>query len=105
MSRLQHISLLKVIGDDIMRLKGLMLLSVLLLITAMSVVYLSHLNRELMAEREVLLQQRDALDVEWRHLVIEQTALAEHNRIEQLAQRNLSMQRPDDKQEVLVPWR
>lgn len=105
MSKLQQISLLTVIGEDIRRLRGLMLLSTLLLITALAVVYLSHLNRELMVEREGLLQERDALDVEWRHLVIEQTALAEHNRIEQLAQTNLQMARPAENQEVLVPWR
>lgn len=105
MNRLQQTSLLRVIREDMRRLRGLLTLSVMLLITAMSIVYLSHLNRELMVEREALLQQRDELDIEWRHLVIEQTALAEHNRIEQLAQTNLQMQRPAGHQEVLVPWR
>lgn len=105
MNKLQQASLLQVIGKDLRRLRGLLVLSLLVLSTALMVVYMSHLNRELMAEREQLLQQRDALDVEWRHLVIEQSALAEHSRIEQLAQRNLSMQRPGDAQEVLVPWR
>lgn len=105
MNTLQQTSLLRVIREDMRRLRGLLTLSVMLLITAMSIVYLSHLNRELMVEREALLQQRDELDIEWRHLVIEQTALAEHNRIEQLAQTNLQMQRPAGHQEVLVPWR
>ncbi|MCC5879809.1 MAG: cell division protein FtsL [Idiomarina sp.] len=105
MSRLQQTSLLHIIYDDLKRLRGLVLLSTLVVITSLLVVYLSHQSRELMADRETLLQQRDALDVEWRHLVIEQSALAEHSRIEQLAQRNLQMQRPDDDQEVLIPWR
>lgn len=105
MNKLQQASLLQVISKDIRRLRGLLVLSLLVLCTALMVVYMTHLNRELMAEREQLLQQRDALDVEWRHLVIEQSALAEHSRIEQLAQRNLSMQRPSEAQEVLVPWR
>ena len=105
MNTLQQTSLLTVISEDLGRIRGLLTLSALLLITALAVVYLSHLNRELMVEREQLLQQRDELDVEWRHLIIEQTALAEHSRIEQLAQADLQMQRPAENQEVLVPWR
>ena len=105
MNKLQQTSLLTVINDDLGRIRGLLTLAALLLITALAMVYLSHLNRELVVERELLLQERDELDVEWRHLVIEQTALAEHNRIEQLAQVNLQMQRPAESQEVLVPWR
>lgn len=105
MSRLQQTNLLHIIFADLKRLRGLLLLTVLLVVSSLVVVYLSHQSRELMAEREDLLRERDALDVEWRHLVIEESALAEHSRIEQLAQRNLQMQRPDDDQEVLVPWR
>ena len=105
MNKLQQTSLLNVISEDLARVRGLLILSALLLVTALAVVYLSHLNRELMVERELLLQQRDELDVEWRHLIIEQTALAEHSRIEQLAQANLQMQRPAESQEVMVPWR
>ena len=105
MNKLQQTSLLTVISEDLGRIRGVLTLSALLLITALAVVYLSHLNRELMVEREQLLQQRDELDVEWRHLIIEQTALAEHSRIEQLAQADLQMQRPAENQEVLVPWR
>lgn len=105
MNKLQQTSLLTVISEDLGRIRGMLTLSALLLITALAVVYLSHLNRELMVEREQLLQQRDELDVEWRHLIIEQTALAEHSRIEQLAQADLQMQRPAENQEVLVPWR
>lgn len=105
MSRLQQTNLLRIILADLKRLRGLLLLTALLVITSLMVAYLSHQSRELMAEREDLLRERDALDIEWRHLVIEESALAEHSRIEQLAQRNLQMQRPDDEQEVLVPWR
>lgn len=105
MNRRQQVSLLRVIAEDLRHFRGLIMLALLALSSALMVVYMSHLNRELIVEREELIQARDALDVEWRHLVIEQTALAEHNRIEQLAVRNLAMQRPDDDQEVLVPWR
>lgn len=105
MSRLQASSLLRVIYQDLMRHRGLAAWSFLLLATSLAVVYMTHLNRELVGERQQLLQVRDELDVEYRHLIIEQTALAEHSRIEQIAMRDLDMQRPDDDQEVLVPWR
>lgn len=100
-----HRGLLQVLLSDLARYRGLVFWCIVLVISALATVYITHLNRELMAERESLLQQRDALDVEWRHLVLEQTALAEHSRIERLASRELGLQRPRDEQEVLVPWR
>ena len=105
MNKLQQTNLLKVIGADLQRHRGLLFLASLTVATALAVVYLSHLNRDLVVEREELLRERDELDVEWRHLVIEQTSLAEHSRIEHLATQELSMQRPSEAQEVLLPWR
>ncbi|RUO26627.1 cell division protein FtsL [Aliidiomarina minuta] len=105
MSAIQHSSLLRVIYQDLVRFRGLLFWALLVLISSLAVIYLTHANRELIAERETLLQARDELDVEWRHLVIEQSSLAEHSRIEHLATRDLNMQRPGEEQEVLVPWR
>lgn len=99
-----HQGLLQVIWADVRNYRGLLLWSVLALVSALAAVYLTHLNRELLAQREILLQQRDAIDVEYRHLILEQNTLGEHNRIESLARRELGMQRPQDEQEVLVPW-
>jgi cell division protein FtsL len=42
------------------------------------------------------------LDVEWRHLIIEQSALTEHNRIERAVQEKLNMRRPNREDEVLL---
>jgi cell division protein FtsL len=42
------------------------------------------------------------LDVEWRHLVLEQSALSEHNRIETLVEKKLDMHRPEPDEEVMV---
>lgn len=100
-----HQALLQIILADIKQYRGLLVWLVVALGSALLTVYLTHLNRELLAEREELLKYRDAIDVEYRHLVIEQTTLSSHNRIESLAQRELGMQRPTEAQEVLVPWR
>lgn len=103
--QLFHSGLLKVLLTDFRQFRGLLCWALLALVSALVTVYLTHQHRELMVEREQLLQERDELDVEWRHLVVEQTALTEHSRIEELARRELGMQRPDEAQEVLVPWR
>lgn len=106
MKRLQlHTQLVKEISHDLFRYRGLLLCTLVAVCSAFIVVYQAYLYRDLMAEREVFYSERDALDVEWRHLLVEQNALAEHSRIEQLARRELGLQRPEEAQEVLVPWR
>ena len=46
--------------------------------------------------------EKDQLDVEWRHLILEQSALTEHNRIENLVKTQLKMHRPSPEEEVVV---
>ena len=48
------------------------------------------------------MQEKDQLDVEWRNLVLEQSALTEHNRIEALVTSQLNMHRPLPSEEVVV---
>ena len=79
-----------------------LLLFVAVLGSAIAVVLSAHNTRQLWIEHEKLIQQKDQLDVEWRHLVIEQSALTEHNRIEQLVSDTLNMRRPTADDEVLV---
>lgn len=70
--------------------------------SAIGVVLSAHHNRQLSMQHESLIQEKDDLDVEWRHLIIEQSALTEHNRIEQLVSEQLNMRRPNPEDEVLV---
>jgi cell division protein FtsL len=70
--------------------------------SAIAVILAAHHNRQLSIQYETLIQEKDALDVEWRHLIIEQSALTEHNRIEQLVKQQLDMRRPTREDEVLV---
>ncbi|WP_110429692.1 cell division protein FtsL [Glaciecola sp. KUL10] len=70
--------------------------------SAIAVILAAHHNRQLSIQYETLIQEKDSLDVEWRHLIIEQSALTEHNRIEQLVKQQLDMRRPTRDDEVLV---
>lgn len=82
-----------------------LVLFVLVVTTALGIIYVAHVNRVLTIERDQLSQARDQLDIEWRHLLIEQNALTEHSRVERIAMEQLNMVRPQPQQEVLVPWR
>ncbi|WP_417682270.1 cell division protein FtsL [Pseudidiomarina aquimaris] len=97
-------SLLTVLFSDLRRQKLVLLLFVCIIATAFAVIYVAHANRLLTIERDDLLSQRDQIDIEWRHLQIEQTALTEHSRVERIASQRLGMVRPEGEQEVLVPW-
>ncbi len=83
----QHISIKGVVIT-------LMLLSVLLL-SAIGVVYSSHLSRQLFAEQAVLLEKNDQLQLEWAQLLLEQSAWSAPNRIESVASDELEMVSPE----------
>ncbi|HEU4485374.1 MAG TPA: cell division protein FtsL [Povalibacter sp.] len=78
------------------------LLGVLLLATAVAVVWSKHETRSLFIELQGLNKQRDALDIEWGQLKIEQSAWATHGRVEQTARADLKMviPKPDEVQLV-----
>jgi cell division protein FtsL len=75
---------------------------ILVVFSAFSVIYFTHLNRQSTSSLEVLLAERDELDIEWRNLLIEQNSLAEHSAIESKAQKLLKMKRPTAKTEVII---
>ncbi|MDX1453568.1 MAG: cell division protein FtsL, partial [Oleiphilaceae bacterium] len=72
----------------------LMLLTVLLM-SAIGVVYSSHLSRQLFAEQAVLLERNDQLQLEWAQLLLEQSAWSTPNRIESVASDELKMVAPE----------
>jgi cell division protein FtsL len=63
---------------------------------------MAHLNRQLTIQQDLNYQQRDQLDTEWRNLLLEQRALAEHSRVEEIARRQLNMQRPSGDRDIRV---
>lgn len=71
---------------------------VALLSAAIAVVWSKHQARSLFIELQALHAERDALDIEWGQLKLEQSAWAMHGRVEQTARLNLQMvvPRPDE---------
>jgi cell division protein FtsL len=69
-----------------------------LLAAAIAVVWSKHQARSLFIELQALHSERDALDIEWGQLKLEQSAWAMHGRVEQTARMNLQMvvPRPDE---------
>lgn len=59
--------------------------------SAIGVVYSKHVSRDLTSEWEQAELSRDQLEVEWRNLRLEQSAMAEHSRVEDIARQRLRM--------------
>ena len=104
MTKQRYPSLTKMVLQDLVQHKWIVLLGVVVVFNALSIVYVAHLNRQLTAERDDLLSYRDTLDREWRHLVIEQNALTEHSWVERIAQQQLGMRDVTSETEVMVSW-
>ncbi|WP_315709305.1 cell division protein FtsL [Brenneria uluponensis] len=91
------------IGEDLLRNGKLpLLLLIAVLVSALLVVTTTHRTRLLTAQREQLLLERDALDIEWRNLILEENVLGDHSRIEQIATEKLHMEHVDPSQENIV---
>ena len=78
------------------------LLLIAVVVSAVLVVTTTHKTRLLTAQREQLVLERDALDIEWRNLILEENALGDHSRVERIATEKLQMQHVDPSQENIV---
>lgn len=90
------------IWQDILQHIVSYILLALVVVSAFSVIYYTHVNRQKTSELELLFTQRDNLDIEWRNLLLEQNSLAEHSAIESKATKLLNMKRPDAKSEIII---
>lgn len=75
----------------------------LLLISSLGVVVSAHENRELFNTLSQLQAERDGYQREWSQLLLEQSALSAHGRVEQLASERFGMSVPGKEDVVLVP--
>ena len=71
------------------------LLIIAVLMSAVGLVYSKHLSRKLFVELQQLKQQVTDLDTEWGRLQLEQSAWADHGRIEKIARKRLLMKQPE----------
>lgn len=68
--------------------------AVVCVLSAIALVYTKHESRKLFVELEALTEERDALNIEWGQLQIEQSTWAQHARIEKVATDDLALVRP-----------
>lgn len=99
---MNNISLHRLIARDWRSAKWLALLLLACISSALTVVHFAHLNRQMTIAQDQLYQQRDQLDIEWRNLLLEQRALAEHSRVEDIARNRLQMVRPAGDSDITV---
>ncbi len=97
-----NFNLVSFVLSDLARHPVRVLLFLALLVSAAGVILSAHNNRQMAIAIERLMQQKDQLDVEWRNLVLEQSALTEHNRIETMVKKQLDMHRPGPDEEIVV---
>jgi cell division protein FtsL len=79
-----------------------LLLTVLVLITALEVVVTRHESRRLFVDLQELEAERNALLKEWGQLQIEQATWATQTRIEDTARNQLQMMEPESGRVVVI---
>lgn len=82
---------------------GMILLLIAVLASALAVVYVKTLQRDLFSELQSAQQTRDTLHTEWGQLLLEQNTWAAPVRVQALAQQQLAMIVPTSKDVVMVP--
>lgn len=78
------------------------LVFMVVLSSAVLLVYSKHQSRKLFVELQALKHQVDALNTEWGQLQLEQSAWSGHGRIEQVARERLSMVMPGAEEVVFI---
>lgn len=87
---------------DLGRHKFQILLALAIVATAMTTIVITNETRLLTITQNELMDERDKLDIEWRHLLLEQNALAEHSRVSDIAKSKLQMARPSPLKEKII---
>lgn len=72
----------------------LIALFLLVLGSAVGVVFSKHESRKLFVQLQTLQKERDQIQIEWGRMQLEQSTWATHSRIERLARKKLDMKIP-----------
>ena len=80
---------------------GVAMLAIAVITTAIACVYARHESRKQFTALQVLIAERDTLEVEWGRLQIEQSTWSTHSRVERLARKKMQMRNPAPS-EILV---
>ena len=81
---------------------GFYLLLLVVCISALGVVYATHSSRHLLNDLQTLENERNALQVEWGQLLLEQSSLISQGRVEDIARAELKMIIPSQEDIVVV---
>lgn len=79
-----------------------LLLTMLVVMSALGVVYAKHESRLLFGELQELEAARDHMNTEWGQLQLEQSTLTTHGQVEKAARTRLGMHIPEPDQVVMV---
>jgi cell division protein FtsL len=79
------------------------LLSTSVLATATGVVYAKYASRKHFVELQQLRAERDAVEVQWGRLQLEQSTWATHGRVERIARKRMEMHIPRAEEVVVRP--
>ena len=75
--------------------RPLILLLAAVMVVSIAVINMRHESRRLFAELQTQRSERDALNVEWGKLLLEEGTWSQHRRIEAVARQRLNMSTPD----------
>jgi cell division protein FtsL len=78
------------------------ILLVAIIATSLVVVYSRHQDRKLFIELQALGYDKDAMDVEYGQLQLEQSTLTTHGKVEQAARTRLGMVSPSPQQVQII---
>ena len=81
-----------------------MLLVILIVFSALAVIYSAFEYRHHFNRQQVLVQQWDEFQVEWGQLLLEQSALGANSRVERLAAKKLNMMIPEPNMIEIVQY-
>ena len=70
---------------------NLLVMLLVVVVSAVGVVYSKHTGRELFIELQALANERDSMDVEWVQLQLEQSTLTTQGQVERAARDQLGM--------------
>lgn len=80
----------------------LFLLAILVIVSAVSVIYAKHLNRNEFIQLQQLEKQRDLLNEEWGRLLLEESTWGSPSRVEQQVRSRLDMIVPKADMTVVI---
>lgn len=77
-------------------------LVIALLCSAFCIVYTKDLNRRLFIQYQILQREKTEELIQWGKLLLEQSTWSAQSRIQQIAQKQLGMQIPTEKEVILI---